>query len=287
MRALDAITAKTLPDTLFHYTTQEGLLGILTTNSIWATKIHYLNDSSEYQLALDLAQSILDERLGREKDEHQRDKAQCLLDNLHAIKHLNVCVCSFSEERDLLSQWMGYAGGVGGYSVGFHAPQILDQAKTEGYTLAKCVYDDGEQRALILELIEETMREDFNTIPDVADPSRPRTVIVLRTGGDFAVNLARLAPVLKSKAFREEREWRLVSRATNVHRMSFRPGRSMITPYFEFPLGGSKEKYLHNVTVGPTPHMLLSKAAVESFLGSQDVASTAKVLLSDVTYRGW
>jgi hypothetical protein len=93
--------------------------------------------------------------------------------------------------------------------------------------------------------------------------------------------------VLKSNAFREEREWRLVSTAINVQQMSFRLGRSMIIPYLEFPLGGPKEKYLHSVTVGPTPHLPLSKLAVESLLGHHGVASTVGVLLSDVPYRGW
>jgi hypothetical protein len=33
---------------LYHYTDQRGLLGILRSQSIWATHIRYLNDSSEY-----------------------------------------------------------------------------------------------------------------------------------------------------------------------------------------------------------------------------------------------
>lgn len=35
------------PELLYHYTTQEGLLGILKDRCIWATHIRYLNDTSE------------------------------------------------------------------------------------------------------------------------------------------------------------------------------------------------------------------------------------------------
>lgn len=37
------------PPILHHYTTQEGLLGIVESKSIWATNIYYLNDAAEYK----------------------------------------------------------------------------------------------------------------------------------------------------------------------------------------------------------------------------------------------
>jgi len=42
------------PKLLYHYTTQEGLLGILEKASIWATHYRYLNDASEGQIVLKL-----------------------------------------------------------------------------------------------------------------------------------------------------------------------------------------------------------------------------------------
>jgi hypothetical protein len=40
---------------LYHYTSQDGLIGMLNEKTIWASKIHYLNDSKEFALALELA----------------------------------------------------------------------------------------------------------------------------------------------------------------------------------------------------------------------------------------
>jgi hypothetical protein len=39
------------PQTLYHYTTREGLLGILCSGTVWTTNIRFLNDASEYTYA--------------------------------------------------------------------------------------------------------------------------------------------------------------------------------------------------------------------------------------------
>ncbi len=41
------------PELLYHYTTQEGLLGIFDTQEIWATHIRYLNDKTrEFRITM-------------------------------------------------------------------------------------------------------------------------------------------------------------------------------------------------------------------------------------------
>ena len=41
-------------DTLFHYTTAAGLLGILGSSSLWATDLRFLNDAQEAVYAREL-----------------------------------------------------------------------------------------------------------------------------------------------------------------------------------------------------------------------------------------
>ena len=43
-----------LPEVIYHYTTQAGLLGIIGNGEIWASDLRYLNDSAEYHHALKL-----------------------------------------------------------------------------------------------------------------------------------------------------------------------------------------------------------------------------------------
>lgn len=45
---------------LYHYTDQNGFMGIFQQRELWATKIQFLNDSNEHKLALDLAAKLLE-----------------------------------------------------------------------------------------------------------------------------------------------------------------------------------------------------------------------------------
>ena len=276
------------PSVLFHYTTQAGLLGILATDSIWATKIHYLNDSSEYLLALDLAANLLKTLLTGEHSKTKKRKIQCLLDNLKTIARMNVCVCSFSAKQDLLSQWRAYSGQPGGYSVGFNTNLIQKEGQTQGFLLAECIYDANEQKRLVEELVTNSLAIDFNIAPSRIDPKRPRTMIALATGGSFAMDIAKLAPIIKSNAFFEEQEWRLISTAgISVDNMSFRPGQSMLTPYVPVQLDITKSNCLTSVTVGPTPHTELAKLATQNLLARRSLSQSVEVSSSAAPYRGW
>ena len=51
------------PDILYHYTSQEGLLGIIGTGNIWATDILYLNDATEYTYAYKMIMEELNRHL--------------------------------------------------------------------------------------------------------------------------------------------------------------------------------------------------------------------------------
>ena len=43
------------PAILYHYTTPEGLKGILQSGKLWATEVRYMNDASELDYALEFA----------------------------------------------------------------------------------------------------------------------------------------------------------------------------------------------------------------------------------------
>lgn len=93
------------PPILYHYTDQHGLLGILKSKEIWASHTQYLNDAREFRHAVGLVKKEVEGML-KDATGLRRD---LLLEMQEAVKTsietINVCVCSFSEERDILSQW--------------------------------------------------------------------------------------------------------------------------------------------------------------------------------------
>jgi hypothetical protein len=275
------------PETLYHYTTQSGLLGILSSKALWATKIHYLNDASEFRLASTLATSILQKLINGEGNLRQRRKIQALQINLREIENLNVCVSSLSIHSDSLSQWRAY-GGTAGYAVGLDRKQLLGFARSQGFELLQCVYDHRRQHELVEELIVDSLAEDFNVTPMRIDKSRPRRVEVLAVGGDFAERFAKLAPRLKSGAFREEGEWRLVSkRGVGSDEFDFRPGISMITPYLSFSIANDTRSSITSITIGPTPHPELSSDSVRMLAGNLGLGKPVSIKASATPYRSW
>ncbi|HET9319623.1 MAG TPA: DUF2971 domain-containing protein, partial [Bryobacteraceae bacterium] len=275
------------PPVLYHYTTQHGLLGILKADALWAAKVHFLNDSSEYAHALNLATEILKGRIDCEKNEHQRKRLECLLEIIPRFTRLNVCAASFCERGDLLSQWRAYGGTDGGYSLGFSSSRLREEAMQQQFVLVKCVYDDQEQRRLVSDVIQEALDTEFNIKDEDVDPKRPQTSVVLPKGGNFGVHLTRVAPLLKNKSFQEEQEWRLVSRAQMAAHMKFRSGRSTLVPFFEFKLGKKDPPWLQSVTIGPRPDMDLAKDAVRMLLVHWGMHKHVRAECSEVPYRNW
>jgi hypothetical protein len=61
LEATDALRTRDQEAKLYHYTNQSGLIGIITNRETWATHIRYLNDSAEFEYAVDLAATVLTE----------------------------------------------------------------------------------------------------------------------------------------------------------------------------------------------------------------------------------
>jgi Protein of unknown function (DUF2971) len=262
-----------LPEILYHYTSQDGLKGMLNSKTIWASKIHYLNDSKEFALALGLASDELTKRIRAATSQGDSSRLELLRDCIYTIAEVNTCVCCFSERRDDLSQWRGYGGGNAGFSVGFTREWFTQVTETQGLSLRCCIYDPERQQRLIQDEIDGFFATNAEKEPDHWDrnlgyenPDKPRTFKVLpHAGDDFANRLALIAPRIKHKPFKNEKEWRLVAASVSVHKLHHRPGRSMLIPYYKIPIGdGDKFDSIREIVVGPTPHPDLSAASVES-----------------------
>lgn len=285
MGVFDNLKNINLPEELFHYTSQGGLLGIFSSDSLWTTNISHLNDSQEFQLALNQTRELLLER--RKSNSTEQEKIDCLLHNIETIRDMYVFVGSLSQKRDLLSQWRAYGGGVSGFSIGFNTDNLVAKAEEQGFFLVKCIYDPKEQKHFISELINESLAEDFNVIPGYISPDMPRTYHVLPIGGDFWKKLASLAPIIKHQSFEEEAEWRLISvKFLNKEAMSFRSGLSSLIPYYEFKLG-DKTNYLNSVTIGPTPNPILAKKSIQMLLTKYDLTRATDLYNTEIPFRNW
>ena len=268
--------------TLFHYTSQSGLLGIAENKCLWATNIHYLNDYTEFLHALELAKYEIIYQQKRVTSNNETTFLESLNDKLESIRHLHVFIFSFSEIEDQLSQWRGYCNEGNGYSIGFEYSTLEIPLQRQGFYLVPCIYNIQEQISIIKEIIAFTLERYRSSIKESTQNEKDMI-------SDFLISLVRIAPVFKHHSFYEEKEWRLISQPMSIDhpQVFYRQGRSTIIPSFNFKLIENDEQLSSlTVIVGPNPHTetLLSLTPVTTMLSSKNINKCA-VKPSRIPYR--
>jgi Protein of unknown function (DUF2971) len=280
--ALETLLATSLPEELFHYTSQDGLQGIVGSGELWASKITHLNDSSELSLTLETARKYVNSL-----DLSNRVRGGIIRDlELLESSANNLFVFSLTENGDQLSQWRGYTPPGSGYSIGFAASELKLIAEQSGdFALGPCSYSAEVRQDVVAELVAEVLSKKLH----LRTPRRQYTPRTRWHSPQFGDALLFAAPFLKHEAFAEEKEWRLVSKPIGFKHPNvyYRTGRSHLIPYFKLSIRNKANKIpLRSITLGPTPHPRLASAAVESFLISTDM-QTFTIRWSSIPFRQW
>jgi len=272
LRTFETILKYQVPPFLFHYTSAAGLQGIIDSSSIWASMIQFLNDTQELQGAISLCQSLLRRRRDKYEDVHERELLELLAASLNRVATVNICVCSFSAQPDLLSQWRGYCPPEGGYCIGFVGQMLIDSFKSHKFTVLPCVYDENTKKALLEDVL------DF-TVPELIAKRRRPTYLsseLLVEGAleSFFRLFYEVAPIIKDSGFAEEKEWRAVSApipATDP-RISYRPQGGLLKPYYELPLNLRDQPF--PIIAGPTPHKDLALKSLVTVVAKNQLPAT-------------
>lgn len=292
--SIDRLLNKKPPEILYHYTTQDGLLGILNKRQLWATKIQYLNDTTEFSLTVDIAKEKLASRKDKDDNKNVLPMLKYITDQLDNISQVNLCATSFCENFDLLSQWRGYSGRGGGVAIGFRSDTLKRLGVMEGGRLGPCIYARDVQANIIECLINNSITNFKKAGRHYFDYRGPTEY--------FQRRLIEFGAFFKDIGFHEEREWRLV---TGIKRypdpaFQFRVGRSMLTPYFEIELcrdsqGVLQREYwkdiISSITIGPCPYPGASEQALKGMFikhGIYDPSASSLVIRhSKVPFRNW
>lgn len=270
---------KTEPNIIYHYTTFEGLMGILRKNVLWATKIQYLNDATELVEPINIADNLLNTYLNQIYKGLIKNIKPQIIEHLSAAIHewqyINICVCSFCTNGDLLSQWRGYGVPGSAYSIGFNREKLLESIKSHPFELKRCTYyDPTEYRKTVQEFIMHVIEESRNK-DDMPE--------------DFIGRFIRMASSIKLKCFEEEDEWRIVSYeplSFSDDRFDFRVGESMMVPFYSLPIDLSS---IVQIIIGPCPHPEPSKASIDGLAHKfgLDEVQKGQVKISQIPYRNF
>lgn len=270
MRILDNFYAVRPVESIFHYTDSVGLYAILTTKNLRATHIQFLNDSSEFRHALALIVKRIGEAIVAARDDEIVEMLTVAKEGLENITP-NTFVISFSEHRDVLSQWRGYCPN-GGYNIAFSPGSIVDLAERNHFAIVRCQYGAQAQSELVNALVQAAI-DEYPSFRPAAHPDPNYRY----TSHDIAVHFfaswlwnktQRLASAIKNGAFEEEGEWRLIGGLKGSKRADdFRAKGALLVPYknFDISLDGSLDEVVTGVTIGPTAHQSLARHSIETF----------------------
>ena len=268
----------TPPGHLFHYTDLEGVKGIFTSRTLWLSKFTATNDISEIKLAIEHFQGFA-ARKARALDSAEGVFLNKAAEQLEGFRRTNICLASFCEQHDLLSQWRSYGNDGRGIALGFNSARLLEVAKANGLRLLRCVYEPAEHERISASLTDMLL-EARRALPD--------------GGGDELVAafndvFLRVAPVIKDHRFGEEREWRLVSSPVGFDH----PGiiavlkGNQASVKLTVKLTGDSEgmsNMIPRITIGPTldPHNVSDAIDV---LSQRNGFHISAIGISEIPYR--
>ena len=278
---------KDLPEHLYHYTSIDGLEGILTRRFLWASEIHFLNDTQEFKYSIDVLRKVISEL--RKKNpiksiqkalgpgllpSEQKEFLEAFYQSIEGdilfkiFVRFPIYIFSLSERGDLLSQWRGYCPPGGGYSIGFPLKLLTKFLETRDLFLMRCIYNEKEQEAMVkraiietVEISQEIFTKNFTTTRK--DIKKAPSLCVL----NFLKGFLNIASILKHPSFHEECEWRIISsNLIPIQDMSFRVGKSMLIPYFSISFKDIEPFLIDEIIIGPTTEQGLAENSLRQFV---------------------
>ena len=209
---------------LYHYTTPQGLQGIIDTKTIWASDYRFLNDATELKHGL----AIFDKLFDSHRERLAKDRVEIidgLRKSIETSRDFCVFIASFCQNGDLLSQWRGYKAA---YALGISGQWLQENAAEQNFELVPIAYSFAQQQASIHAAISLLQ----NYIDDNAAKGKTnlRKSILRWWSSRMLIVLA----ALKSEAFDEEAEYRLVKACHYWPKeMRTRPTPQGLVPYVE------------------------------------------------------
>jgi len=207
---------------LFHYTSPEGFIGIVSNRSLWASDMLSLNDASE----MTYPQEIIKETVAGSDRLPEQYRERFITQLTEYMFRIDApYVACFCQEPDLLSQWRGYGRLGEGFALGFGVGWLLSLDNI-GFQLQRVIYDRDQQNHLVARFLDHVA--ELISAETFSDDEQKH---IWQTA---AMSLSSWVTMFKHPGFREENEWRVVSeieRRFSRFTANFRRAGRRVVPY--------------------------------------------------------
>lgn len=166
-------------------------------------------------------------------------------------------VACFSEKKDCLSQWRGYADDGKGICIGFCKKKLESLPKIMHHNLSfsKVIYNENQQEKYVNKVVEEIFRN-------------MRFKGIGLAGIELNSNHKDEFAVYKNPGFEEEREWRLILNSypkwkkimvgdMSFTEPTFRVSKGRLISYVELSFANAKSDFVKEIWIGPKSEVQL------------------------------
>ena len=252
----------------FHYTSLEGLKGILDSKEFWVTEYHYLNDMEEFEYVDNLLREVLKEEFDTSEKYYILLEAveKYLKESRELCAHPedSYYVVSFSKDSDNLTLWAEFAN----YGCNFEANPytLFDDAQV--HMFHSVIYDTERQKELIRTSIRDSfenffegLEREFSLKTYLDALNAEQIVYVAKCIVELVVYYGML---MKNKLYANEQEFRVIFSGKNKE-IFYKLKENLMVPYIKVPIS-DKEWLGERLTLAPLNHTEACKHSIKSFL---------------------
>lgn len=285
--------SKEINKIFYHYTSIDGLYGIIENKCLHATHIDYLNDPSEEEYFNTTIKYYLD------KNEVANNTYSILYNNSYESTYdsYEKYIISFSDHPDSLPMWNHYSKG-NGYNLGFRIDNIINRTKglrNFYYHKIKIIYDETDQLDILskffnkhgkaavecnqlsiqMEEYENQNREDL-----YQSSSSEQSELIISFMEDYSI----LKKMFKHPSYSNEREVRLIVELIEQYDMIHyrKSNHGLIIPFVKIPI------VLNEDLVSITLHPLQKDIGINGirhFLRNKKIDLKENITISKIPYR--
>ena len=278
------------PPRLYHFTDCQGLVNILRSHSLWASLATGLSDDSEVRYGVDRATGLLED--APRIDRSFRERIQHYLDPKNAFTkkpfEFDAYVISFCANAARSVHWLHYGRSGTGCAIGLDASTLVEKP----FELAPVLYDENAQDKFLTSIVEAVWQCATKYGIDRRNSSAS-TVLFDVAAHSTAAHIWMAAPMLKSPAFSNEEEWRLITYDVRNHdrqrhsdevpiETRFRVVAGRIVPYLQYTLA---QLPVTEIILGASAPMAVGDPALKVLLRETVGSKSVEITKSTVTVR--
>lgn len=273
--------------TIYHYTSINGIKNILGERKLWFTNIDYMNDKHEVTEGLKQFEKAGNKTYGQEFITHSKK----IISKLKKQKN-NVFVCCFSLDRDELSMWNYYTKDINnqGYNIGFDYKNLVISLLKNNEELHGCSLSLGNVDYCLskktyahkaYDMVAESLKVIFASLTCWLKGEKQSQAEMPESDIPYAKYFGeepcfRRSPsfdtvyFMKKSCFSKENEFRIVIQATDEalenlkksKKYKFRESNGILIPYIELEFNIED---IIGITFSPTTKSDLALRSMEDY----------------------